>query len=132
MRSVVGVLMTLVLAVGSIPVRAEEECVGETAELTEYRESGRDSVEKPGLKELAELYEGIGSYSTLYATAPVLTSDSYSPAVLTDEAKAYFLRRLNYYRKVAGLAEVTLADAANEQAAWGALCLAMLNSGLSH
>ncbi|MCR4585777.1 MAG: Ig-like domain-containing protein [Lachnospiraceae bacterium] len=132
MRSVMGIVMTLVLSIGSIPVRAEEEYVSETAESTEFTESGRNGVEKPDLKGLAELYAGIGSYSSLYAVAPRTASDSYSPAVLSDEAKAYFLRRLNYYRRVAGLGDVILADAANDQAAWGALCLAMQNSGLSH
>jgi len=108
----------------------EGEIAGnDTAE--EYASSGRSSEAKLSMKELADLYEGIGSYSTLYKTAPVISGSGYKPSVLTNDAYNYVKRDINYYRTVAGLGEISLTDELNTSASWGALVLAM-NKVLSH
>ena len=94
--------------------------------------SGRSSVAKMTMEEVRNLYDEISWYESLYKKAPVVSGANYSPAVLSDEAMASGLGWMNYYRTVAGLTSVSFSDEANLQASYGALCLAMLNDGLSH
>lgn len=97
-----------------------------------FTDSGLDSVSKLSMKELASLYKSVGSYSSLYATKPVVSGSNYSPGVLSDDAIGYAERWINYYRSSVGLPEITLTDEANLEASYGALILAMNNDYLTH
>ncbi|MBO4901556.1 MAG: Ig-like domain-containing protein [Lachnospiraceae bacterium] len=86
--------------------------------------SGRDSIAKLSMKELAALNAAIGSYSSRFSVSPVL-GQNYRPGKLTDNAYAYMTRLINYYRTNAGLGNITLGSDANTDAAYGALVMAM-------
>lgn len=103
----------------------------ENVTAAEYASSGRSSVAKLSMKELADLYEEIGSYSTLYKTAPVISGSGYKPAVLSDDAYNYVKKEINYYRTVAGLKKIGFTDELNLSASWGALADAM-NNEITH
>ena len=98
----------------------------------QYAESGRTSIRKPGMEELRQLYNSLPTYDNLYKTEPVVEGADYHIAVLSDEAYEAAKSQINYYRRVAGLGDITLSDDVNESAAYGALALAMNNSGLTH
>ena len=101
-------------------------------EQEQYAESGRTSISKPDMEELRQLYNSLPTYDKLYKTEPVVEGEDYHISVLSDEAYDTAKREINYYRRVAGLGEITLDDELNESAAYGALALAMNNSGLTH
>ena len=101
-------------------------------EQEQYAESGRTSISKPDMEELRQLYNSLPTYDKLYKTEPVVEGADYHISVLSDEAYDTAKREINYYRRVAGLGEITLDDELNESAAYGALALAMNNSGLTH
>ncbi len=94
-------------------------------------DSGRYSVGKISMKDLHALYKNIRTYSRLYETAPVISGAGYHPSVLTEEAYGNAGDLINYYRGVAGLGDVNLSDAANLEASYGAMLLAMVNT-LTH
>ena len=98
----------------------------------QYAESGRTSISKPDMEELRQLYNSLPTYDKLYKTEPVVEGTDYHIAVLSDEAYDTAKGLINYYRRVAGLGDITLSDDVNESAAYGALALAMNNSGLTH
>ena len=98
----------------------------------QYAESGRTSISKPDMEELRQLYNSLPTYDKLYKTEPVVEGADYHIAVLSDEAYDTAKGLINYYRRVAGLGDITLSDDVNESAAYGALALAMNNSGLTH
>ena len=98
----------------------------------QYAESGRTSINKPDMEELRQLYNSLPTYDKLYKTEPVVEGADYHIAVLSDEAYDTAKGLINYYRRVAGLGDITLSDDVNESAAYGALALAMNNSGLTH
>ena len=98
----------------------------------QYAESGRTSIRKPDMEELRQLYNSLPIYDKLYKTEPVVEGADYHIAVLSDEAYDTAKGLINYYRRVAGLGDITLSDDVNESAAYGALALAMNNSGLTH
>ena len=98
----------------------------------QYAESGRTSINKPDMEELRQLYNSLPTYDKLYKTEPVVEGTDYHIAVLSDEAYDTAKGLINYYRRVAGLGDITLSDDVNESAAYGALALAMNNSGLTH
>ena len=98
----------------------------------QYAESGRTSISKPDMEELRQLYNSLPTYDKLYKTEPVVEGADYHIAVLSDEAYDTAKGLINYYRHVAGLGDITLSDDVNESAAYGALALAMNNSGLTH
>ena len=95
-------------------------------------ESGRTSISKPDMEELRQLYNSLPTYDKLYKTEPVVEGTDYHIAVLSDEAYDTAKGLINYYRRVAGLGDITLSDDVNESAAYGALALAMNNRGLTH
>lgn len=84
------------------------------------------------MEELRQLYNSLPTYDKLYKTEPVVEGTDYHIAVLSDEAYDTAKGLINYYRRVAGLGDITLCDDVNESAAYGALALAMNNSGLTH
>ena len=84
------------------------------------------------MEELRQLYNSLPTYDKLYKTEPVVEGTDYHIAVLSDEAYDTAKGLINYYRRVAGLGDITLSDDVNESAAYGALALAMNNSGLTH
>ncbi len=84
------------------------------------------------MEELRQLYNSLPTYDKLYKTEPVVEGADYHIAVLSDEAYDTAKGLINYYRRVAGLGDITLSDDVNESAAYGALALAMNNSGLTH
>ena len=96
------------------------------------KESGRESVAKMTMDQVRDLYDAVSFYQDLYEKEPVVAGENYSPAVLSGDAKAAVLDWINYYRTAASLGAVTLSEEANTLASYGALCLAMNNSGLSH
>ena len=98
----------------------------------QYAESGRTSISKPDMEELRQLYNSLPTYDKLYKTEPVVEGTDYHIAVLSDEAYDTAKGLINYYRRVAGLGDITLSDDVNESAAYGALALAMNNRGLTH
>ena len=98
----------------------------------QYAESGRTSISKPDMEELRQLYNSLPTYDKLYKTEPVVEGADYHIAVLSDEAYDTAKGLINYYRRVAGLGDITLSDDVNESAAYGALALAMNNRGLTH
>ena len=98
----------------------------------QYAESGRTNISKPDMEELRQLYNSLPTYDKLYKTEPVVEGADYHIAVLSDEAYDTAKGLINYYRRVAGLGDITLSDDVNESAAYGALALAMNNSGLTH
>ena len=98
----------------------------------QYAESGRTSISKPDMEELRQLYNSLPTYDKLYKTEPVVEGTDYHISVLSDEAYDTAKGLINYYRRVAGLGDITLSDDVNESAAYGALALAMNNSGLTH
>ena len=98
----------------------------------QYAESGRTSISKPDMEELRQLYNSLPTYDKLYKTEPVVEGADYHISVLSDEAYDTAKGLINYYRRVAGLGDITLSDDVNESAAYGALALAMNNSGLTH
>ena len=98
----------------------------------QYAESGRTSISKPDMEELRQLYNSLPTYDKLYKTEPVVEGTDYHIAVLSDEAYDTAKGLINYCRRVAGLGDITLSDDVNESAAYGALALAMNNSGLTH
>ena len=84
------------------------------------------------MEELRQLYNSLPTYDKLYKTEPVVEGTDYHIAVLSDEAYDTAKGLINYYRRVAGLGDITLSDDVNESAAYGALALAMNSSGLTH
>ena len=124
-KAVAAVLIFSMFAVclGFMPVRTQ---------AAGFTESGCSGVGKLSVSELVDLYYSIPSVDGLYKTAPVVSGTGYRPAVLSDQAYGNAIGWLNYYRRAAGLPAASLNDALNLSASYGALCLAMNNTGLSH
>ncbi|MCR5119524.1 MAG: CAP domain-containing protein [Lachnospiraceae bacterium] len=120
------------------PVAYEAEVsAGEDGNLSFYgtvtdKKTGFISAEKPSKEQLAGYYDSIKKVSSIYEQKPDVTAESYKIAKLSEDAKANVLGWINYYRKAAGLTEVTWSDEAATDAAYGALVLAMNDTGLSH
>lgn len=96
-----------------------------------YMNSGQTGVPKLSMYGVADLYRSTGSYSKLYDREPVVTGSGYKTSKLTGDAYTYGRNYINYYRRVAGLKEVSFSSGANDSASWGALVLAMIRK-LTH
>lgn len=97
-----------------------------------YQNSGSSAVKKLSIDELRERYNSITPYpAKLYDVTPT-TGKNYKPGKMSAQALKHTQDYINFMRVQAGLPEITLLDELNTSAQYGALVLAMLDSGLSH
>ena len=124
-------LLLVFLAPGAVSAYETTPVGTEDTKAVSYADSGRTSVQKLSMDDLRKRLDQIPVVQTMYTTEPIVSGSNYRPSVLTQTAREHALKWINYYRNAAGLESVTFTETLNQSAAWGALCLAMIDQ-LTH
>lgn len=93
-----------------------------SASATYYSNSGSKSIEKLSKGEIAMLLDETGDTfeGNYYSKIPSITSP-YDPGTIDPDLSQYFLDRLNVWRKICGLPEISLDKDLTNNAQYGAV-----------